>query len=132
MQQLFRTYRTESEVVPQAVAHIPWGHNIVLMEKVKDPSLRCWYMEQTVAHGWSRHVLVHPIETDLSARQVEASTSTNFAHTLPPAQSDLAQRVLKDPYVFDFLSLGKEAKERDLEQGLLERLMEDEAAKEKH
>lgn len=122
MQRLFRTYRAESEFVPQLVAQIPWGHNIILIEKVKDPAQRQWYIEQTIANGWSRNVLVHQIETDLYTRQVDAPKTTNFAQTLPPLQSDLAQQVLKDPYIFGFLSLTEAAHERDLERSLLDRL----------
>ena len=106
--------------LPQLVAQIPWYHNIVLIEKVKDLRQRLWYAQKAVQHGWSRAVLVHQIELDLYGR--EGRAVTNFAETLPPAQSDLAQQVLKDPYVFDFLTLTDEARERELERGLLEHL----------
>lgn len=122
MRALYLAYRDEPEVVPQAVAQIPWGHNAVLVEKLESNDERLWYARQTVENGWSRSVLVHQIETDLYTRQVEAPKTTNFSATLPPPQSDLAEQALKDPYVFDFLSLGKEAQERDLERGLLERI----------
>ena len=81
---------------------------------------RLWYAQKTVQHGWSRAVLVHQIELDLYGR--EGRAITNFALTLPAPQSDLAQQTLKDPYVFDFLTLADEARERDLERGLLEHL----------
>lgn len=103
--------------LPQAVAEIPWGHNVVLMEKLKDVSERLWYAAQAVAHGWSRAVLVHQIESKLYKRQGKAVT--NFHATLPPPQSDLARQIVKDPYNFDFLTLGPEARERELEDGLL-------------
>jgi predicted nuclease of restriction endonuclease-like (RecB) superfamily len=106
--------------LPQAVAEIPWGHNAALLEKLRDPAQRLWYAEKTVQHGWSRAVLVHQIELDLYGR--EGRAVTNFAETLPPAQSDLAQQTLKDPYVFDFLTLAAEAREKELERGLLEHL----------
>ena len=79
--------------------------------------MREWYVRETIANGWSRNVLVHQIESRLFERQGKAVT--NFAQTLPAAQSELAQQILKDPYNFDFLSLDKEAHERDLEQGLV-------------
>ena len=104
--------------LPQPVAEIPWGHNLVLLAKLKPPVLRLWYARKTVEHGWSRAVLTHHIETQLHKR--EGKAVTNFQNTLPPAQSDLAKQTLKDPYNFDFLTLRSDAHERDLEQGLLD------------
>ena len=106
--------------LPQVVGEIPWGHNIVLLEKLKAPRERLWYARKAVQHGWSRATLVHQIELDLYGR--EGKAITNFPLTLPAPQSDLAQQTLKDPYVFDFLTLAEEARERDLERGLLEHL----------
>jgi predicted nuclease of restriction endonuclease-like (RecB) superfamily len=108
---------TGEQIVQEVLAQIPWFHNCVLLDKVKDTTERLWYAQQTIENGWSRNVLVHQIESNLYARQGKALT--NFTLALPPAQSDLAQQLLKDSYVFDFLSLGQEAKERDLERGLL-------------
>jgi predicted nuclease of restriction endonuclease-like (RecB) superfamily len=105
---------------PPAVAGIPWGHNIVLMQKVKDPAQRLWYAAKAVEHGWSRAVLTVQIESDLFDRQGKAIS--NFAGTLPAPQSDLAQQSLKDPYLFDFLTLREDAFERDLELRLVEEL----------
>ncbi|QEH35052.1 hypothetical protein OJF2_35970 [Aquisphaera giovannonii] len=110
----------DGRILPQAVAAIPWGHNIALIEKLKDPSERLWYARQTTEQGWSRAVLVHQIETDLYRRQGRALT--NFDRTLPAADSDLAQQVLKDPYCVSFLSLAAGARERELEQGLVARI----------
>lgn len=93
---------------------------MALLDKVPDLVSREWYIRQTIQHGWSRNVLVHQIDSSLYARQGQAQT--NFDRTLPPPQSDLAQQLLKDPYNFDFLSLGTEAHERDLERGLLEHI----------
>jgi predicted nuclease of restriction endonuclease-like (RecB) superfamily len=105
---------------PEFATTLPWGHNVVLVEKVKDPSERLWYAQQAIANGWSRAVLVHQIDTDLHARQGQALN--NFDRTLPAPQSDLAKQVLKDPYTFDFLTLAAGAHERDLERALLARL----------
>lgn len=110
----------DGQSLPQAAAGIPWFHNVVLIEKLKDPAARLWYAWQTLEHGWSRAVLVHQIESGLFMRQGKAVT--NFEATLPPPQSDLAQQVLKDPYNFDFLTLAADARERELEQGLLAHL----------
>ena len=108
------------ENLPQAVAEIPWGHNIVLVEKLMSPLQRLWYARQSVAHGWSRAVLVHQIESGAYARQGKALS--NFPKTLPAAQSDLARQLIKDPYDLDFLGLGADITERRLEQALTERI----------
>jgi predicted nuclease of restriction endonuclease-like (RecB) superfamily len=106
--------------VQQVAAQMPWFHNCVLIDKVKDSAEREWYAHQTLRHGWSRNVLVHQIESGLHERQGQAVT--NFNQTLPPLQSDLAKQVLKDPYNFDFLTLGDSARERELERALLAHL----------
>lgn len=106
--------------VQAAPAQITWYHNCTLLDKVKDPSERQYYTEQTIVNGWSRDVLVHQIESGLHTRQGKAIT--NFANTLPKPQSELAQQILKDPYNLEFLTLAPEALERDLERSLLEKL----------
>jgi len=106
--------------LPQPVADIPWGHNVLLLEKIPNPILRLWYAHKVIEHGWSRAVLTHHIETQLHKR--EGKAVTNFQRTLPPPQSDLAEQTLKDPYNFDFLTLHSDAHERDLEQGLLDHI----------
>ena len=105
---------------PEALANLPWGHNVVLFQKVKDGEQRLWYAAKTLEHGWSRAVLTVQIEGDLFGRQGKAIT--NFPARLPASQSDLAQQSLKDPYLFDFLTLHEEAVERDLEAGLVEHI----------
>lgn len=107
-------------IVQQVVGQIPWGHNLILITKIKDPAIRLWYAQKTIVNGWSRAVLVHQIELCLHERHGKAIT--NFDRTLPAPQSELARQVLKDPYVFDFLNIGEEAKERDLEKALLEQI----------
>lgn len=104
----------------QLVAQIPWGHNIALLQHLKDPAQREWYARATIQHGWSRNVLIHQIESRLLERQGQATT--NFDRALPAPQSELAQQLLKDPYNFDFLSLHDDALERDLEKALLSHL----------
>lgn len=89
----------------------------MLLDKVKDPTERHWYIQQTTANGWSRNILAIQIETGLYRRQ--GGAITNFERTLPQPQSDLAQQLLKDPYNFDFLTLNREAQERDLERALV-------------
>lgn len=107
-----------AEIPPTEVLAIPWFHNVILIQKVKDRSTRLWYARQAAQHGWSRNVLALQIDSSLHARQGKAVT--NFAQTLPPPQSDLAQQLTKDPYLFDFLNLRDDANERAVELGLLE------------
>lgn len=110
----------EESIVQQAAAQIPWFHNCVLIDRVKDPEERSWYVKKTLEHGWSRSVLTLQVESGLYQRQGKAIT--NFGTTLPNPQSDLAHQLLKDPYNFDFLTLGDDAHERELERGLLEHI----------
>jgi len=110
----------EESFVQQVVGQIPWGHNLRILDLVKDLQQREWYVRAALQHGWSRNVLVHQIESGLHSRQGRAQT--NFTETLPPPQSDLAHQVLKDPYNFDFLTLSEDAREKDLESGLLAHL----------
>ncbi|WP_157343675.1 PDDEXK nuclease domain-containing protein [Bradyrhizobium pachyrhizi] len=110
----------DREFVQQVVALLPWGHNVRLLDAVKAPEQRAWYARQAIEHGWTRNVLLHQIDSNLFDRQ--GSALTNFSRTLPAEQSELAQQILKDPYTFDFLSLGPEMLERDLERGLIEHL----------
>jgi predicted nuclease of restriction endonuclease-like (RecB) superfamily len=87
--------------VQQVLAQLPWGHQVRILDSVKDAKQREWYIRQAVQGGWSRNVLVRQIESNLFDRQGHALT--NFDKTLPAPQSDLAQQLIKDPYNFDFL-----------------------------
>ncbi len=106
--------------VPQLVAQIPWGHNILLMEKIKDIKTRLWYVRKTLEHGWSRNVLLNMIKGGLHERK--GKSATNFNSTLPPIQSELAVEMMKDPYIFDFLTLDADCRERELETELVKHL----------
>ncbi|MBM4094079.1 MAG: DUF1016 domain-containing protein, partial [Planctomycetes bacterium] len=99
---------------------IPWGHHALLLEKVKEPTHRLWYMQQTLANGWSRNVLALAIDGRAHERQGKAVT--NFPELLPSPQSDLAVQMLKDPYLFDFLTLEEPFHERELETRLVQHL----------
>jgi predicted nuclease of restriction endonuclease-like (RecB) superfamily len=110
----------DDQFVQQAAGQIPWFHNCVLLDRVKVPEQRVWYIQQTIENGWSRAILEMQIESRLYERQ--GSAVTNFSQTLPKPQSDLAQQLIKDPYHFDFLTLSKEAQERDLERALVDRI----------
>lgn len=117
---VFAEAYTEEQISQQAVGQIPWSHNIRILEKVKNPDARLWYVQQTVENGWSRNILEMQIESGLFERI--GSAITNFERALPAPQSDLAQQLIKDPYNFDFLTLEKEAQERDLERGLVDHI----------
>jgi predicted nuclease of restriction endonuclease-like (RecB) superfamily len=106
-----------AQFVQQVAAQIPWFHNCVWLDHVKNREEREWYIQQTMENGWSRDVLVHQIESGLCRRQGKALN--DFTRTLPAPHSELAQQIVKDLYNFDFLTLSKEAQERELERGLL-------------
>jgi predicted nuclease of restriction endonuclease-like (RecB) superfamily len=112
--------RERSENLHQLVAKIPWGHHILLMEKIKDLPVRLWYMHQTIEQGWSRNVLGLMIKSNAHERQ--GAAVTNFEKRLPDPQSDLARQTLKDPYIFDFLTLTEPFQERELETELIRHL----------
>jgi predicted nuclease of restriction endonuclease-like (RecB) superfamily len=110
----------DEQIVQRSAAQIPWRHNQMLLDKLKSSEQRLWYAQKSLENGWSRDILVLQIESDLYTRQ--GGAVTNFGRTLPSPQSDLAQQLIKDPYNFDFLTLGEEAQERDLERGLVEHI----------
>ena len=102
---------------PVELVAIPWGHNLAILTKCKDHEEALFYVQAPSRHGWSRTILVHQIESGLWHRQ--GAVQTNVAAVLPPAESALATQVLKDTYVFDFLSIGDEHDERELERDLV-------------
>ncbi|MEQ1502007.1 MAG: PDDEXK nuclease domain-containing protein [Myxococcota bacterium] len=108
----------DPEIVQQVVARIPWGQNLVLIDRVRDPDTRLWYASKVSEHGWSRSVLTLQIDTRLHERQGNAVT--NFATALPPPTSDLATQVFKDPYLFDFLGTADLRREAEVEQALVD------------
>ena len=110
----------DAQIWQRAVAQLTWAHNVILIQKVKDLPTRLWYARRAFEHGWSRDVLSLQIQSRAHERHGKAVT--NFQRTLPPPQSDLASQLLKDPYVFDFLTLEKPFHERELETGLLRHL----------
>ena len=109
----------DREFVQTVSAQIPGSHNFAILEKVKDPEQRIWYIEKTAKNGWSHSVLIHQIESGLYQRQVLANKVTNFEHRLPSPQSELAVQTMKDPYVFDFIPFREDMLERDIEQALV-------------
>lgn len=108
------------EFVQQIVAQIPWGHIKTIITKIKDINAAKFYIQKTKEHNWSRDILALQIKSDLYQRSGKAIT--NFTHTLPAPNSDLAQQTIKDPYVFDFLQLAEDYKERDIENQLIQHI----------
>jgi predicted nuclease of restriction endonuclease-like (RecB) superfamily len=112
--------KTPSQFVQALLAQLTWYHHITLLDKVKEPETRMFYVQKAIQNGWSRNIMVNQIESKLHKRQ--GNTINNFETTLPVPQSDLAKETLKNPYVFDFLSMGEEMLERDLEKGLTQHI----------
>ncbi len=112
----------DPEIVQRSAAHLPWRHHQYLLDKLDSPDDRLWYAAQATEQGWSRDILAWQIESKLRERSGRAVT--NFAVTLPPEHSDLAQQATKDPYLFDFLGTTEPILERDLERKLLEHVSE--------
>lgn len=109
----------ECEFGKQLVSQLPWGHIILLIQRVKDKTQRDWYICKAIDEGWSRHTLSLMVKSALYFRQETAFKVTNFKKTLPPVQSDMAHHMLKDPFYFDFVNLEDSHSERDIEQALV-------------
>lgn len=122
MRSFAQAWPSESDLVQQPIAQLPWGHVIELLDKLDDQDLRKWYAAKDAHHGWSRAVLAHQITTRLHER--EAAAPTNFDAALARADSDQAQEITKDPYALQFLAIGGDASERELEQRLVDRILE--------
>ncbi len=118
MAKFAQTY-PDREFVQTVSAQIPWSHNIAILDKVKDPEERIWYIQKTRENGWSHNVLIHQIESGLYQRQVLADKVSNFENRLPSPQSELAVQTMKDPYIFDFIPFKEDMVERDIEQALV-------------
>ena len=104
-------------IVHQVLDKLPWRHHCVLLDKLKIREDRLWYAQKAIEHNWSRNILVMQIESRLMERS--GTAVTNFSLTLPKPESDLARESLKDPYRFDFLGLGEEVQEREIERALV-------------
>ena len=124
MQAFYRVYEKVAQAVRQfenlPISKVPWGHNVLIFQKIKTEKEMLWYAEKTIEYGWSRRELEGYIKTKLYER--EGAAITNFKTTLPSPYSDVAHQTLKDPYVFDFLTLHKKHIEKDLEQGLIDHI----------
>jgi predicted nuclease of restriction endonuclease-like (RecB) superfamily len=107
----------DSQFVQEVLAQLTWYHNVTLLDKISDKQIRLFYVKHAIEHGWSRNIMVMQMELSLHKQQGQATT--NFKNKLPSPQSDLAHYTLKDPYIFDFLSIGDEAHEREVEKALV-------------
>ncbi len=112
----------ELQIVQEVLAQISWYHNITLLDKIKEKEQILWYAMQAKVNAWSRNVLVHQIELQLYQRQVSTEKLTNFNKKLPQIQGKLAEQLIKDPYIFDFLQLGNDFHERELEKALIQNI----------
>ncbi|WP_298255526.1 YhcG family protein [uncultured Arthrobacter sp.] len=112
----------DQPIVQQPAAQLPWGHIMVLIDKLDDASARTWYAAAAVEHGWSRNVLMNMIMNKSMERT--GAAPSNFTRSLPAPDSELAQQTAKDPYAFEFLGLAGEVAERDLEQALMDRIVD--------
>ena len=122
IRQWYKFYSRKYEIVPQPVAQLPWGHNRLIVSKIKKLQDAVFYTTQAVANGWSRETLELQIERKLVSRA--GKSAHNFDQTLPVPHSVIATETLKDPYVFDFLGLHDQAQEREIENELIANITE--------
>ena len=121
MKRFYLEYK-DNEVLPPAVAKLPWTHNIMLIEKIKDKNIRAWYANETANNNWSKTVLDFQIETNLYERKALVNKDNNFKNTLIEPQSDLANDLQKDPYVFNLPLLKDKYVEKELEESMIQRI----------
>ncbi len=115
----FASVYTDLTFVQSVTAQIPWTHNKSILDKVKEPQQMAWYINKTAENGWSVHLLEQQIATNLYERQQAVNKTTNYPQRLTSAQSELAQQILKDPYIFDFIETKEKMIERDIEQEMV-------------
>lgn len=121
MKTFYEEYKDFS-ILPPAVAKLSWTHNYILIEKIKDRDIRIWYAEECLNNGWSKVILSFQIDTNLYHRQKEMPKLSNFDEHLPKRQSELANNLLKDPFIFELAGIKNDYNERDVEQAMLERI----------
>lgn len=118
MAKFARTYPNR-EFVQTLSAQVSWSHNIAILDKVKGPEERIWYIQKTIENGWSHNVLIHQVKSGLYQRQALADKVSNFKNRLSSPQSELAGQAMKAPYIFDFIPFKEDMVERDNEQALV-------------
>jgi len=122
IRQWYLFYSERFEFVPQAVAQIPWGHNRLILTKIKSVEEALFYAQATLRNGWGRDSL--EIQIDKKYHLKQGNSTTNFEMTLPSPQSELARETIKDPYDFDFLGLEDDALEKEIETELTKHITE--------
>ncbi len=113
---------TVTEFLQQLVAQIPWGQNLLILNKLTDPATRLWYLQATARFGWTRNVLLNQIKAGAYERAVVEKKSHNFPLALPEYLAEQADEMLKSSYNLEFLGIRRAVKERELEDRLIERL----------
>ena len=121
MKKFYEEYKDLSNL-PTPLAKLPWSHNNLLLDKIKDLRVREWYAEKCFENGWAHSVLDHQIDLQLYERQALAEKLTNFENKLPTPQSELARDVIKDPYIFELEGIKENAIEKDIENAMMERI----------
>ena len=121
MKKFYEEYKDLSNL-PMALAKLPWSHNNLLLDKIKELNVREWYAEKCFENGWSHTVLDHQIDLQLYERQAISEKSTNFENKLPIPQSELARDVIKDPYIFELEGIKENAAEKDIENAMMEKI----------
>jgi len=121
MKKFYEEYKDLSNL-PMALAKLPWSHNNLLLDKVKELNVREWYAEKCFENGWSHTVLDHQIDLQLYERQAISDKLTNFENKLPIPQSELARDVIKDPYIFELEGIKENAVEKDIENAMMEKI----------
>lgn len=122
MRRAAETWPTEQEFVQHVAGRLPWGHVMVLLDQLDSREARDWYAARCAEEGWTRNVLELKIKVDL--RAAVGAAPTNFAAALDSPDSELAQQLVKDPYVFEHLGLVDRLAERNVEQALMDRLQD--------
>lgn len=121
MKRFYLEYKND-EILPPAVAKLPWTHNNILIEKINDREKRFWYANEAANGNWSKVVLGHQIDMNLYERQAIADKKNNFKNVLIEPQSDLANDLQKDPYIFNLPLLKDKYIERELEESMIDRI----------
>lgn len=121
MKKFYEEYKDLSNL-PMALAKLPWSHNNLLLDKIKELNVREWYAEKCFENGWSHTVLDHQIDLQLYERQAISEKLTNFRNKLPIPQSELARDVIKDPYIFELEGIKENAVEKDIENAMMEKI----------
>ena len=117
--QRFATEFDNDDFLQHDVAKLPWTSITTIMEQTKDKEQRKWYIREAIQNGWSRPVIIHQIESKLYERQaLLENKTTNFDETLPNPSNEQAKELLKDPYIFDFITIDRDMKEIDIEREL--------------